>query len=954
MFDTILDNLKRLLKSRLFPIAIIYLSLFMILIYRLFDLQIVQGPLYEAKGEAQYIRTRYIDSTRGNIYDKYGKLLAYNDLSYAVTLLDVGAYKSGENDIYNAMLYQLITILEENGATIDCEFYLELDENNTVQFNVEESAQLRFKKDIYSLPSVDKLLPEQVNASAEDIFQFLAYGTGKKSGLFGISKDYTKEEALEIMKVRYAMFMNQYSRHNAITVSHNVNEVVVAAIKESSAKLPGVDIAIESYRVYNDSEAFAQILGYTGRVSTEVIQELKANGQAGKYTETDQEGKSGLEKSFEEYLHGTNGHEEVAINEDRRVVDIVKRVEPVAGNDLYLTIDSKLQKACYKILEKKITGILLSKIVNSKNDGKDGNTTSDIRIPIYDVYFSFIKNGVLDINHFNDEEATKTEKTVYQKFLVKQKEVLLQLDKVLAVDSQITNTDLSEEMAEYLSYIYLILSEKEILLIDDIPKDDTKYLAYKNSSISLSEFLQYALSNNWIDLRKLEVGDEYYSTKELYEKLIKDTKILLEKDSTFTKKLYNFLVYSDKLTGTEICLLLFDQGVLQYDERQVADLKKGTISAYNFLLEKIKKLEITPAQLALNPGTGSVVITDVNTGEVLALVSYPGYDNNRLANKMDVNYFSYLTTKEREDNASYLINRPVQQKLAPGSTYKMAVAAAALEEKVIRPTQTIQDEFEFTKIKPSPKCHAHHGSEDIVKAIRDSCNYFFYEIGWRLELDASNKRKESTGLKKLKKYAKMFGFDSPSGIELVEYEPSISTQDAVRSSIGQSNNAYAPAQLSRYVTAIANRGTCYDLTIIDKVKDLNGKVILENKPKVYNKIKLQENTWNLIQEGMYLVLNSKLNSISSLYEKVTNVKIAGKTGTAQESEEKPDHALFVSYAPYQEPEISVTAVIPNGYTSANAAELARDIYMYYFKTENRKKLLEKEVTKPELSSGFAD
>ena len=168
-----------------------------------------------------------------------------------------------------------------------------------------------------------------------------------------------------------------------------------------------------------------------------------------------------------------------------------------------------------------------------------------------------------------------------------------------------------------------------------------------------------------------------------------------------------------------------------------------------------------------------------------------------------------------------------------------------------------------------------------------------------------------------------------SGVELPESEPNFSKTDAVRSAIGQATHNYAPIQLSRYVTTVANSGTCYDLTLIDQVKDVNGNVILDNHAKVRNTVNIANSTWKAVHNGMYRVVNGSRSSIGSMFSGM-KVKIAGKTGTAQQSKLHANHAYFVSYAPYKNPEISVTCVIPNGFTSSNAAQTARDVYKYYF------------------------
>lgn len=937
MFDIIIEKLKNVLQSRLLHILIIYLLLCYSLVNRLFTIQIVEGEAYQSEVQEKITKERELKSTRGNIFDRNGTLLAYNEMSYSVTYEDTGELTTNEEK--NAMIYKMIKIVESNGDVLADDFFIQLDEKGNLVFQSDGSAELRFKRDVYSLSSVDNLSEEQKAATASEVFNYMRYGSAEEATkMYNISEEYSLEDALKIMMIRFNIIMNKYSRYLPITIASDVNDETVAAIRESSEELPGVAILEQTRRVYNDSEYFAHIMGYTGLITQEKLEELKEKGNDN-YSATDQIGITGVEKEFEEYLHGENGSETVIVNDQTRVLEILKTDEPKAGNDLYLTIDADLQKASYQLLEKRLASILLNALKN--ND----------KLTIYDVYYALINNSVIDITTLNNDDSTELEKQVYKKFQSQQKIVLRNLKNELVITNTTPKKSLTEDMQEYIDYIYKMLKDDKILLVSEIPADDTTLVAYQNGTISLSSYLKYAISNNFVDLTKLNVGNEYYSTEELYEKLLDLIIDTLTVDSSFNKIIYRDLVYSYKLSGKEICLLLFDQSVLEYDEKAINGLDSGTLSAASFIQSKIKNLEITPAQLALEPCSGSIVVTDVKTGEVLALVSYPSYDNNMFANRVDSAYFN----KINNDLAYPLINRPLQQKTAPGSTFKMVTAVAALEEGVITPSETILDKYEFTAITPSPKDHTRHshGKVDVPNALEVSCNYFFYEAGYRLGTDSSGNYISNLGLKRIKKYAEMFGFGATSGIELPEYSPKISNFDAVRSAIGQGENDFTPVQIARYVTAIANRGTAFNLTIYDKVQDLNNKVIEQNKATIFNNVEISNTTWNLIQEGMYKVVNGEDSSIKRLFSGL-DIEIAGKTGTAQQIKTKPNHALFVSYAPYEDPEIAVTVVIPNGYTSSNAAELARDVYKYYYKQDGYKEMLDSEVTLPEISSGISD
>ena len=283
-------------------------------------------------------------------------------------------------------------------------------------------------------------------------------------------------------------------------------------------------------------------------------------------------------------------------------------------------------------------------------------------------------------------------------------------------------------------------------------------------------------------------------------------------------------------------------------------------------------------------------------------------------------------------------NRATQEKTAPGSTYKMLSSVAGLTEGVINGNSYISCSGVFDKITPSPKCWIYpsaHGSLNVVGALQHSCNDFFYEVGYRLGQDSNGNYDSDTGLEKLAKYAKMFGFDQTSGIEIPESQPQISDFDSVRSAIGQGTNNYTVSQINRYVTAVANRGTVYSLSLIDKTTDSNGKLIKDYTPEVVNQMdEISSSTWDLVHNGMESMVKS-----SSTFAGM-DISMGGKTGTAQYSKMHADNVLFVGYAPADSPEISIAVRIANGYASTYAAEIGRDITKVYFNPESADELLQ--------------
>ena len=951
MLDLILEKLKNFFSSRLLPISIVYIFLFFVLVHRIFTLQIVESGMQSEDEVVKNTKTREIKSTRGNIYDRNGVLLAYNELAYSVVINDVSSSISDEEK--NTQIALLIRLIERNGDELDTDFPIEINKKKEFEFTVEGSALSRFKKTVYD--GNNQIKEDEIKAAtAEDVFEYLRHGMEHVSKMFNISDEYSTEMALKIMSIRYAVYSN-YPKYLQVRVATQVSKETVAAIKENARELSGLNVEInqDSYRVYNDSIYFSHLLGYTGKISTEEIDEMEKDGYDS-YNSTDYVGKSGIEQVYETWLAGQKGSQVVTVNNLNKVVSVDETLDPIAGNDLYLTIDANLQKAAYHVLENKIAGVLLQNIVNSKSYGSKGESASKIKIPIYEVYFALINNNVIDVEHFQKDDATDLEKSVYNKYQTAFESALREIKAALDPEFKKTNKEVNESLGKYLEYIYSdVLVKQKILLKGAVDTEDDIYKKYnddKHPKISLSEFIQYAISKNWMDLSKLDIGSDYYSTDEIYMMLIDHICDKLKDDVQFSKMVYRNLIFDDKLRGNEICLLLFDQGVLKYDEEDVSRLEQGRISAYEFMRSKIQKLEITPAQLALDPCSGSIIVTDPNNGDVLAMVSYPSYDNNKMANKVDSRYYASLNT----NLAAPLVNRATQAKSAPGSTFKMITGLAALSENVVGVTETIHDATQFTKAENGPKCwkKTSHGKEDIVKALRDSCNYYFYEVGYRLGNGNTTGYNQAITLSALKKYASMFGLDQKTGIEIGESEPKISDDLGIRSSIGQGTNNFAPIHLARYVSALANGGKVTTLTLLDHIADKDGKTVLKNKTELVNDLTdVNRIYWNAIQKGMYAVVND--GSVKSSFKDLS-VKVAGKTGTAQESKSKPNHALFVSFAPFESPEYAVTAVIRNGYESAFAAESASEVYKYLYDGLTLEEIMKEGANLYSASTGIAD
>ncbi len=934
ILEILQETVKKIAGSRVFALALIFTLMFFGLIGKLFNMQIINGEQYLTQYVSKTLQTVYTPGTRGNIYDRNGNVLAHNELAYAVTVQDTGAYRKNQDK--NLMLLNLIRVLEKHGETVEGKLEITIDQNGDMVFTASsEAARKRFLRDYYGLTSVDKLDDPNgkypSNVSARDIFEQLKdekhYDIKRLKDEKGNPIVLTDEEALAIASIRYTMSLTDYQKYKSTTVATNVSEETVAEIEESVAELQGVGIEESTIRVYDDSIYFAPIIGYTGKVQSDQLEELKKLDE--NYEVTDIVGRIGIEEALEQELQGKKGVQNLYVDSRGRILkEDENGTEPVAGNDVYLTIDADLQKGIYYLLERQLAGILTERLVNRDVTELENQDSSKKKIPIKDAYYQLINNNVLSLKHMESEEAGAIEQQIHQIFLSSREQIMKELESQLYNPNAPSMAELPEDQKAYMQYIYSYLSDStvEIIQRDKIDSSSPEAENWKNETISLRDYLYNGISNNWIDTTKLEVSSRYSSADDSYDAIVRYILDHLKDDTKFTKRIYRYLINQGVVTGRELCLALYSQGVFPYDEQQVSLLTgNGENYAYSFMIDKISKIELTPAQLALDPCTAGCTVTDVNTGEIRALVTYPSYDNNMLSGMVDAAYYSKLN----DDLSLPLYNNATQARKAPGSTFKPITAIAALEEGVISLGETVECTGIYEEVSPSIKCWIYpgrHGHLTVSGGIQNSCNYFFAEMAHRLSTDENGVYSTDRGIRTIQKYATMFGLDHKSGIEISENDPKLTTEDPERSAMGQGTNSYTNVQLSRYVSALANRGNVYELSLVDKVMTSDGRVVREHQTELSSQVKVADSTWDAVQTGMRAVVSE--GSAKDIFKDL-EVEIAGKTGTAQENS-RANHAWFISYGPYTNPEISVTVNIPYGYSSSNAAAVAKNVYRLYY------------------------
>ena len=558
MFNYVKNSLSKLIKSRLIVLVVLFALLAGILIQRLYTMQIINGEKYLTDFTMQIKKETTLKSTRGNIYDRDGNAVAYNKLAYNVTYEDVGSYDTTRerNLAMNGSLYQIMKVIEDGGDQVYTNYAIDIGSDGQYEFTREGFNLLRFRADIFGYADTEDLKTDERNCTAEEMMQTLStkkwYGidlsvyTEEELQEYGLPSSFTKEEQLKLTALRSAVAQNSYQKYVTTTIAKDISKDTVAVIMENKDRYPGVDVEEDSIRVYEDGLYMAPLIGYTGQVSAEELEELNGENGNGQYSSSDIVGKSGLEKYFEKELRGQNGTKTVYVDNLGKVLKEDSEVAPQAGNDIHLTIDRNLQIAVYKILEQYIAGIVYNKIFDAEKFDKDSiSSEDDILIPIYDVYYSLFENNVLDADHLASDDASDNEKRIYSEFQSREEEIFSEIRGQMTSSSATAYQDLSEEMQVYESFIVddVLIEGTEVLDKDKIDTNDEMWTKWSNDgSVSLNEFLSYAISKNWIDITKVNSDTTYLDTSEITGALADYVTDYLSKSDAFSRQVYKYMI----------------------------------------------------------------------------------------------------------------------------------------------------------------------------------------------------------------------------------------------------------------------------------------------------------------------------------------------------------------------------------------------------------------------------
>ena len=920
----IIEQFIEFCKNRLFIFLFGVTALFVVISVRLFSLQIIEGEEYQQDLTASIMRELTIPASRGNIYDRYGRPLATNEVAYSIKIDD-----SIKTELLNEnlLLQELVTSLENNGQPVADDLPISSGPSYTFLFQGNQEAERSWKESI-------GLEKNQLDYSAEETYQYLLEKFEVNQTLSPeiqrkILSLGTKIDDKNLMLAYLVVLLeqNQETLQDDLPISQTQPYIFLFDDNESQ------EISWKKNSISMDEDQ----LGYTAEETMDYLIELFDIPD--NLPESLKRNLVSIRYSL--YLQRYRKFQPVTVALDisaKTMAEIEEKQAWFPG--ITIDTDSLRNYPAGKYMSH-IIGYIRKVSDTDYDKWKEyGYTTSDI---VGKVGIEEVKE--LDLNGEDGEMLVEVDSLGRRINTIETKQPISGDDVYLTIDEHLQKTAydaLEKELAQVL-----------------IKKLTTTSL--RENPISLKQLFISMVNSNNISIPSLSVATEG-AQQQVFQTILDEKPDYTITEDTAEENIYPYAkqiitekIETDEITLTQMVLILYEQGIVTADEAYLDGIRNGTITPLSAIIQELESGELKPSSTNLDPCTGSVVVTDVNTGEVLALVSYPSYDNNRLVNNFDNAYYNSLLN----DPTTPLVNRAITQKKAPGSTLKMAVAIAGLESGAITTEDTIQDLGSFTKTGvPYARCWIYtssgstHGAVNVSEALEVSCNYFFYETAYRMGNAEEGNSMES--ITTLNEYMAAFGLNDYSGIELGEYPPNMASPqykeevikwqnpeattsqtrwvdgDTIRAAIGQSVNNFAPSHMNKYIATLANGGTRYTMHLLNKVVASDGSVTEEITPTIENILEIKDENLEAVHEGMYLVTHGDRGTLRSLFRDFP-INVAAKSGTAQENLNKSSHTWFVGFAPYENPQIAITVMIPFGEDSLSpAAVVAKEIFAEYF------------------------
>lgn len=923
--------------SRYTVLNIIMLIIFGVITLKLIYLQIFNHEDYKEKANLTSTRFESEKAPRGRIYDQKGTILADNVNTYTLTYTTTD---DATNNFYNTMS-EIFKVFKENGELIQDNMSLKLDSNDNIYFEYITSdkqsqnyQELRFKKDRgfndtlrrELFPDVEELSDEEsskldqelLKITPEDMFYELVktyklielvdpeYDSKEKKQVYDdmpgkemldiIKKQgYSLEQIREFMVIKDAIKMQSFKGYKAVTIADNIKKNTALIIQQKLINLPGISVNLSPIRYYPYGELGSSILGYVSSINSSEEEKYELRGYD---VSSDLIGKAGIESAFEEQLKGVKGGATVKVNSQGRKTEELFKLESYPGNDVHLTIDRDIQYVAENALADGIKNIQANG--TDTNGYRFANATRGALVAVEvktGRILSLVSYPGFDPNLFTTSGKLTSEQTrsyfnpnldIFGKELIQRMGLTKSIDSIFPVENgtRIDKYDLYPR--PFYNYATMSL----------IPPGSTFKPLTAIAGLETGVIDPTTKIN---DAGKFDIHPETFGTGFAPECLVYSNygyghgSIDVEKAIQVS---CNFFFY-------ETAYRLY-----KYNGGNIDALDSIAKYAYQF------GLGIDPNSKA-NPSTG--VEIQENFGQTYNFTSF----------RRNMIYYSKYELVEYLENGDYkgIITNfiPFDIRVADDDIEEVKNAKESIKDKIsdylmkigTDEEQNISTEQFEESVKKDVKIIIEH-SERYKKRVEE------YENRTGKTVNLENQANiVSNIISRFTTNDKQVEIKSPAQL--------------VYASIGQGMHTFTPLQLAGYVSTIANGGTRYKLHLVDEITDNDGNIVQQFKPEILNEVELKQSTIDAVKQGMAKVNEEEGGTAKAAFTGFP-IPTAGKTGTADFSNTQNEigrspYATYVSFAPVDDPQIAVVAVVFDGGHGGSIASAVRAVYESYFKDE---------------------
>ncbi|WP_139905174.1 penicillin-binding transpeptidase domain-containing protein [Clostridium thermarum] len=926
---------KKKTFSRYTALAIIMLVIFTLIGLRLSIMQIVNAEDYMDRANTNSIRQISEAAPRGKILDKNGNILATNIQSYNLVYMENNEYKDKALDTFAEVFKLLNSATKKNDdGTLSKEQLLDELELKVNPYRFEFSSndpdtiramELRFKKDrglndvvrlkLYKNTAENELTDEQkakideelLKITPQEVFNYLVVKHDLWK-LLGLSKEeekalfakknngeidnndiakmllqkYSAEEVRKFMVVKDAIYLQSFSGYKPVVIAANVSKETAFLFEQVKNSLPGIDVTLQPIRYYPNNELGSNFLGYISKINSANKDRYEERGYD---ISTDYIGTAGLESAFEDRLRGSKGGTTIKINKEGRKTEELFKLEPYPGQDMILTIDSRLQAITERALQERMTALQTTERLHKEGTGimDTGNATRGAAV-VLDVN----TGGVLamaslpgyDPNLFSVPGRLTSE-----------------------LSKQYFQPDLEAFGKQYIERMGLEQYGTTIDNLFQLTDPDDKKSARKDIyDIYPKPFYNYATSG------AIPPGSTF--------KALTSIAALEEGVVTPNEIIYDKVHFSlPGMTNVWSC----------HSAHGPVDLKKALERSCNYYYYEVgnrlynKNGLDSIAQYAWKFGLGYDPNSNAKQTTGIEIAEATGQVYNNTYSKNEYAFYSKYEIRNRLNAGVYYAGSgsvvrytPINIDTNKADSDELSAAKEALKQKV---AEYIKGDYDYKN------------SYTIYQKLKSDLVPIFQNLIAALPEEERSKYKESDPQNMAEAISTYVTFDVITQIT--------TPGNIFNAAIGQGSSTFTPVQLANYVATLVNGGTRYSVHLVDKFVDASGNVVQEYKPQILDKVELKPETITAVKEGMSKVTD-EFGTAAGAFNGFP-IATGGKTGSAtfkengvQEKLGRTSYGLYVGFAPYDKPEIAVCVVIYDAGHGGYVADVARAIYEAYF------------------------